>query len=110
MKEDNYLDCCPHPDVVTVKVLLDTNREMEALCQCNSCGSYWFHRVLEIMKFDGPDDLTVWDSPVTPDEAQRILKSEGRPDLKFLLTRSSFRKDDQGVRRTSGQPDELLYG
>jgi hypothetical protein len=110
MSEQNYLDCCPDPDLQPVKVNLDTNRETEALCQCKGCGSYWFHRFLEIIKFNGPDDQTVWDSPVTSEEAQRILQAEGRPDLTFLLTRSSFQKDDRGLRRVSGQPDKPCYG
>ena len=110
MEQEKYLDCCQDPDIVFIKLILDTNRETEALCQCKNCGSYWFHRFLEIMKFDGPDDQTVWDSPVTREEAQRILQAEGRPDLRFLLSRPSFEKDDQGVRHVAGQPDEPLYG
>jgi hypothetical protein len=106
----NYLDCCSDPDLESVKVILDTNRESEGLVRCKTCGAYWFHRFLEIMKFDGPDDQTVWYSPVTEDEARHILDAEGRPDLRFLLTRSSFRVDDQGIRRVSGQPDEPCYG
>ena len=110
MKEEDYLNCCPNPHLVHVKVILDTNRELEALCQCKNCGSYWFHRFLEIMKFDTSDDQTNWYSPVTQQEAQRILQAEGRPDLTFLLTRQTFREDDQGVRRVTGQPDKPLYG
>jgi hypothetical protein len=109
MKVD-YLDCCSNPDLEGVKVLLDTNREGESLCQCKTCGAYWFHRFLEIMKFDRPDDQTVWYSPVTEEEARRILDAEGRPDLGFLLTRPSFQVDDQGVRHVSGQPDKPCYG
>ncbi len=106
----SYLDCCPDPDLESVKIILDTNRESEELCQCKSCGGYWFHRFLEIMKFDGPDDQTTWYSLLTIEEAQSILETEDRPDLKFLLNKQSFEKDDQGVRRVAGQPDKPLYG
>jgi len=106
----SYLDCCSNPKLEGVKVLLETNRESESLCQCKTCGAYWYHRFLDIIKFDGPDDQTVWYSPVTEEEAQHILHAEGRPDLKFLLTRPSFEKDNQGIRRVSGQPDKPLYG
>ncbi len=106
----NYLDCCSDPDLESVKVILETNRESEGLLRCKTCGAYWFHRFLEIMKLDGPDDQTVWYSSVTEDEAQRILDAEGRPDLRFLLTRPGFRVDNQGVSRVSGQPDKPCYG
>ncbi len=106
----NYLDCCSDPDLESVKTILDTNREDESLQRCKTCGAYWFHRFLEIMKFDGPDDQTVWYSPVTEEETRRILDAEGRPDLRFLLTRPSFRVDDQGIRRVSGEPDKPCYG
>jgi hypothetical protein len=103
----SYLDCCSGPDLESVKTILDTNRERESLCRCKTCGVYWFHRFLEIFM---SDDQTVWYSRVTEEEAQHILKTEGRPDLKFLLNRSSFREDAGGVRRVSGQPDEPCYG
>jgi hypothetical protein len=106
----SYLDCCSEPDLENVKTILTTNRESEGLLRCKTCGLYWYHRFLEIMKFDGPDDQTSWYSPVTEEEAQYILKTEGRPDLKFLLSRPSFIEDAGGVRRVSGQPDKPCYG
>jgi len=62
------------------------------------------------MHFDRADDQTAWYSPVSPEEAQSILVSQGRPDLKFLLNRSSFVEDDKGIRQVSGAPDEPYYG
>ena len=105
----SYLECCPATNIEAVRVLLDTNRERQHLCWCTQCGQYWFHRFFEIMKFDGPDDQTVWYSPVNPEEARRILQTEGRPDLTFLLTRPSFEDDNGSVRRVSGQPDKPYY-
>lgn len=105
----NYLDCCSDPNLRDVKILLDTNRESESLCQCETCGAYWFHRFLEIIHFDREDEQTTWYSRVRPEEAQSILDSEGRPDLKFLLNRPSFVKDYRGLRRISAQPDEPYY-
>ncbi len=84
--------------------------EGESLYQCKTCGAHWFHRFLEIMKFDGPDDQTVWYSPVTEVETRCILDAETQPDLRFLLTRPSFRVDDQSVLRVPGQPNEPCYG
>ncbi len=106
----SYLECCPDPYLEDVRVILDTNRETECLRRCTRCGQYWFFRFLEIMKFDGPDDQTSWYSSLTREQAQSILEAEGRPDLSFLRTRPTFEKDDQGVRRVSGQPDKPLYG
>lgn len=106
----SYLDCCSDPDLEAIKIILDTNRESEGLVRCKTCGAYWYHRFLEIMHFDRPDDQTTWYSPVTPEEAQRILDTEGRPDLSFLLTRPSFEEGNQMIRRVSGQPDKPLYG
>ena len=106
----SYLDCCPASDLEAVKVILDTNRETEALCRCKNCRQYWFYRFLEIMKFDGPDDQTTWYSRVTFEEAESILGAEGRSDLAFLTNKPSFVKDDRGVRRVTGQPDKPLYG
>jgi len=108
MKVD-YLDCCSNPDLEKRKVLLDTNRESESLYQCKTCGAYWFHRFLEIIKSEGPEDQIVWYSPVTKEEARRILDAEGRPDLSFLLTRPSFQEDDRGVYQVPGQPDKPCY-
>ena len=109
MNEQSCLDGCPQPDLQPVKVILDTKDETEALCQCRNRRTYWFHRFLEIVKFDGPDDQTVWDSPITLEEAQRILLAEGRPDLTFLLTRPSLQKDERGVHGVSDQPDKPSY-
>jgi hypothetical protein len=106
----SYLDCCSDPDVEGLKVILDTNREREGLVRCKTCRAYWYHRFLEIMHFDRPDNQTVWYSPVTKKEAKGIMEAQGRSDLSFLLTRPSFEKDDQGVRRVSGAPDKPLYG
>lgn len=106
----SYLDCCSDPDLEGVKTILDTNRESEDLLQCKNCGTYWFHRFLEIMKFDGPDDQTMWYSPVTAEEAQGIIQIEGRPDLSFLGTRPSFMEDAGGVHRVPSQPEKPLYG
>jgi hypothetical protein len=50
------------------------------------------------------DDLTVWYSPLTEEEALAILKSQERPDLSFLSSRPSFMEDAQGVTRVKGQP------
>ena len=110
MMKVSYLDCCSDPDLESLKTILDTNREDESLRRCKTCGAYWFHRFLEIMKFDGPDDQTIWYSPITEEEAQRILVAQGRPDLKFLLNRQSFVEDAGGIRRVSGQPDKPCYG
>lgn len=110
MMKVSYLDCCSDPDLESVKVILDTNRESEGLVRCKTCGAYWYHRFLEIMHFDREDDQTVWYSPVTEEEAQRIMEAQGRPDLSFLLRRPSFEEDDRGIRRVSGAPDEPLCG
>jgi hypothetical protein len=111
MKEDpytvEYLDCCQTPTLLDVVILYESSHNVEILRQCNHCGSYWFFRFYEYISFDqGKDYITVWYSPVTEEEAQRIKQAEGRPDLTFLKTRRSFIKDDQGVRQTMGQPIE----
>ena len=106
----SYLDCCSATDLEAVKVILDTNRETEALCRCKHCRQYWFHRFLEIMKFDGPDDQTTWYSRVTAEEAEIIMGAAGRPDLAFLTSKPTIVKDDRGLRRVWGQPDKPLYG
>jgi hypothetical protein len=105
-----YLDCCSDPSLRAVKVFLDTNRESESLCSCETCGAYWFHRFLEIMYFDRDDDQTTWYSRVSSEEAGRILGSDDRPDLTFLRNRPGFIEDHKGVRRTPGQPDTPCYG
>ena len=102
-----YLDCCSDPDIELVKTILDTKREDESLRRCKACGAYWFHRFLEIFM---SDEQTVWYSRLTEEEVQHILETEGRPELKFLLNRSSFRKDANGISRVSGQPDKPCYG
>lgn len=57
------------------------------------------------MNFSGGDDeITIWYTQLTEEEAQRILDATDRPDLSFLSTKPSFVKDDQGVRRVVGQP------
>ncbi len=62
------------------------------------------------MKIDRPDEQTTWYFPITEEKAQHILVAEGRPNLKFLLSRPSFIEDANGIRRVSGQPDKLCYG
>jgi len=109
MKVD-LLDCCQTPDIEIVKVVLNTNRETESLCQCVGCGQYWFHRFLEIMKFEGPDDQTTWYSRITVNEAEAIIANEERPDLTFLLTKPSIMKNNNVIQSVSGQPDKPLYG
>ena len=82
----NYLDCCSDPDLDSVKVILDTNRESEDLVRCKTCGVYWFQRFLEIMNFDGPDDQTVWYSPVMEEEARRLTAGRnGRPKGQAMI-------------------------
>ena len=79
----NYLDCCSDPDLDCVKVILDTNRESEGLVRCKTCGAYRYHRFLEIMKFNGPDDQTVLRSANFGNMGQRIMDEIGnKPGFK----------------------------
>lgn len=100
-----YLDCCRTPTLVNVAVIHESSHNDEILRQCRRCGSYWFFRLYEHVSFgDGGDEITVWYSPVTEEEAQRIKQADRRPDLSFLNERRAFVKDDRGVRATTGQP------
>lgn len=94
--DEDYLDCCTRPDLEAVKTIYSSSHDSETVRQCRNCGRYWFHRFHEYVSFDGPDDITVWDSPLTMDEAQSILGAEGRPDLSFLKERPSFMSDRNG--------------
>ncbi|TFF98721.1 MAG: hypothetical protein EU547_00590 [Promethearchaeota archaeon] len=101
----NYLDCCDKPSLYTVKVIYESNHDLESLRICRNCGAYWFYRFHEYVSFYGDDDITVWYSPLTKDEAERIENAEDRPELSFLKNRESFMEDSQGVKKVKGQPD-----
>ena len=107
MTDWSFLDCCANPRLHLVKTIYESSHDDESLSQCQNCEGYWFYRFSEYVNFDGgDDDITVWYSPITADEAQIIIGSEGRPDLSFLRNRPSFVKDDRGIHRTGGQPDK----
>lgn len=109
MEDEGFLDCCVNPKLKLVKIVHESGHDDESLHQCQSCGGYWFYRFAEYVSFHGDDDITVWYSPVTPEEAKTIIESTDRPDLSFLLNRPGFMKDDNGVTRTAGQPDRPRY-
>ena len=110
MRDESFLDCCANPRLQLVKTIYESSHDDESLHQCQNCGGYWFYRFSEYLSFNnGGDDITVWYSPITTDEAQVIIESESRPDLSFLRNRPGFMKDDQGVHRTGGQPDRPRY-
>ena len=107
MREDDYLDCCASPSLETLLTVYESSHDDELLRRCKSCGAHWFYRFHEDISFTGGDDrITVWYSPLTPDEAERIRQSGGRADLTFLSSRPSLVSDEHGVRRVAGQPSE----
>ncbi|MBF0103555.1 MAG: hypothetical protein HQK77_21870 [Desulfobacterales bacterium] len=99
-----YLDCCNQPVLKTVKSLYSSNHDSEALRQCQNCKRYWFYRFSEYVSYITDDDLTVWYSSLTEEEAETILNSQDMPDLSFLSNRPSFMKDAEGVKQVHGQP------
>ncbi len=110
VREEDYLNCCASPSLATVRALYESCHDDELLRRCTGCGAYWFYRFHEDISFSGGEDrITVWYSPLTPDEAERIRQPGGRPDLAFLLGRPSLVSDEHGVRWVAGQPDEPFY-
>ena len=101
----DYLDCCTQPALETVKSLYDSSHDTEAVRQCQHCQAYWFYRFHEYVSFITDDEITVWYSRLTPEEARGIIDAKERPDLSFQNARPSFVRDHTGVHRTSGQPD-----
>jgi hypothetical protein len=107
MRDESFLDCCTDPGLNLVKTIYESSHNDECLHQCQNCGGYWFYRFYEYVNFSGGnDEITLWYSPITTDEAQIIIGSEQRPDLSFLRNRPSFVKDDRGIHRTEGQPEK----
>ena len=100
-----YLDCCSKPQPETVKELYLGRHDREALQQCKKGKQYWFYRFSEYVTFEN-DDWTVWFTAINDQEAQAILKASGRPDLSFLKKKTTFVEEEQGVRKTKGQPSE----
>jgi hypothetical protein len=109
MEDESFLDCCDNPKLQFVKTIHEASHDDESLHQCQNCRGYWFYRFSEYVSFHGDDDITVWYSPITADEARMIIESEVRPDLSFLTNRASFMIDDNVVKRTAGQPDRPRY-
>jgi hypothetical protein len=102
-----HLDCCEAPKLVLVKILLDESHNDEMLMQCERCRQFWIKRFYERVDFvGGNDEITVWYSPVSDDEAQQIQQAQGRPDFSFLSERRSFMEDKDGIRVVAGQPTE----
>ena len=100
-----YLDCCDRPQVVDVRLIYEEPHDCETLCQCKTCGAYWFWRFNEWVNFSGgDDDWTVWYSGLTPEQGKLIMEAQARPDLSFLSAAPAFRKDATGVARVKGQP------
>jgi len=108
MRDDkrlDYLDCCEDPSLINVKKIYESTHDVEILRRCQNCGKYWFFRFHEYVSFHGDDDITIWHSPLTDEEAKTILNSKERPDLSFLRNRVSFMEDNEGVRKVKRQPD-----
>lgn len=100
-----FLDCCAGRQVASIRLLYQGNHDCEALCQCQTCGAYWFYRFHEYVNFaGGDDDQTVWYSRLTPEQGKLILESPERPEMPFLSHVPSFVKDRDGVRPVTGQP------
>jgi hypothetical protein len=100
----SYLNCCLRPMLLTVKGLSASNHDTEALRRCEGCGAYWIYRYHEYVTFDAEDDWTVWYSLLSPEEGERVLEGEERPDLTFIRDRPSFMEDRQGVKQVPGSP------
>lgn len=111
MYQEPFLDCCSSAELETVKILLESSHADEIVRRCSACATFWFYRFHEHVDFSGGDDeITIWYTQLTQEEAQRILGATGRPDLSFLTGKPSFVKDDQGVRRVGGQPTQPSPG
>jgi hypothetical protein len=106
-----FLDCCEDTVLETVRTLYSSGHGSEAVMRCSTCGAYWFHRMHEMVLFgsDQPDEMVEWFSRITDVEAQMIMFSKVRPNLTYLMSRLSFRRDERGVQRSQGQPASPLW-
>ena len=104
--EVEFLDCCESPLLVVSKPITTDDHDRQSLCQCERCGSFWFHRFYEHIHFDAdlPDDQTKWFVSLSEAEVLYILGSPGRPALPFLAGRRCFREDDNGVSPDASYP------
>jgi len=102
-----FLNCCPNPDIKTIKSVFEGAHDEEALKKCNHCGVYWFFRFHEYW-----DDYTTWHTKITDEEAETILQNQDRRklNLAYLCKRESIRWEDGEVTVTKGQPgDPFIY-
>jgi hypothetical protein len=100
----DLIDCCNKPILQTEKKIYDSHHDWEYLQRCANCGTCWFYRFHEWDNWHGDDDINVWYTMLTDEEALMLLKSEERPDLSFLKNRRSIHEDNDGARITDGQP------
>lgn len=101
----DYLNCCSSPDLGRVKTIYESNHDCEWIDRCNNCKIYWFHRFHEYVDYyEGNDDITIWYTLITDEEARKIIDSEDRPNLEFLEKRESIMVDNSGIKVVKGQP------
>jgi len=86
MQEPTFLDCCDAASLTTVRVLYESNHDLEALKICTSCTTYWFYRFNEYVNWHGgDDDLTSWYTRLSTDEGANLAHADRTAvDLAFL--------------------------
>ncbi len=87
-----------------IKTLYDESHDSEWLEQCENCKKFWFHRFHEYVSFVSDDEITVWYTLLTNDEADEIIKSEERPDLSYLENKPSIMFENDTCKLVNGQP------
>ncbi|MBN2131661.1 MAG: hypothetical protein JW741_19335 [Sedimentisphaerales bacterium] len=99
-----YLDCCKHPKLETVKCFLSTETELVAIRCCRGCGTHWFYRLHEYECITDGYDRNIWYVRLTPEEVNILMKSDAAPPPDRFADHPGFLMNEDGMNRIQGIP------